>query len=80
MTEAQLKRLVNLAARNARRSYRTADTSGEKLERWFDRQIRRKTRILATQASGVIPLYEDYRSKVIILEKRIAEFINAAQI
>lgn len=77
-TESELKRITLQAARNVRRVYRAADTSGEVLERWLDRQINRTTRITRTQAAAIIPRWEDYRDKVISLESAVADFLNIA--
>jgi hypothetical protein len=78
MTDAELKRLVNQGLRNARRIYRAADTSGENLERWLDRMILRKTRVTCSQMDALIPRWEDYRNKVMALEKGLADVFSAA--
>lgn len=78
MSESERKRLVLQSARLARRLYRTADTSGEVLERWLDRQIGRKTRITGSQAYQVIPRWEAYRDRVLAVEKGIADFLATA--
>ncbi len=78
MTDAELKRLVNQGLRNARRMLRTADTSGEVLERWLDRTILRKTRVTCAQMDALIPRWEDYRNKVQLLEKALADVFSSA--
>lgn len=78
MSESERRRLVVQAVRNARRVYRSADTAGEVLERWLDRMIERKTRILCPQMDPVIPKWEDYRNKVMALEKALADMIGTA--
>jgi hypothetical protein len=78
MTQLELKRFVLQAARAARRQYRRADTAGEKLERWLDREIKRKTRIQRDEALKMVPLWELYRDQVKGLERALADFINAA--
>lgn len=80
MTESEFKRLVLQAARNARKAYRKADTAGEVLERWLDRQIERKTRIRASQAEAVIPRWEAFRDNVMALERALADFLTATGI
>lgn len=76
ISESERKARIIQSARAARRVYRTADTAGEKMERWLDRQIERKTVITANQAMAVIPLWEDYRSKVIACELALSDFLN----
>lgn len=80
MTESELRRLVLQSVRNVRRAYRKADSAGEILERWLDRQIERKTRILTSQAVAVIPKWESYRDSVQALEKALGDFLVATQI
>ena len=80
MTESEQKRLALQAARGARRQYRKADTSGEVLERWLDRQIKRKTRIHRSQALAVLPLWEAFRDQVRGLERALADFFNSLDI
>ncbi len=80
MTEREFRRLVLAAARAARRQWRKSDTAGEKLERWLDREINRKTRIRAEQALAVIPLWEAFRDQVKGVERAIADFIATASI
>ncbi len=78
MTDAELKRLVNQGLRNARRIHRSADTAGEVLERWLDRMIERKTRVTCAQMDALVPRWEDYRNKVQMLEKALADVFSAA--
>lgn len=78
MTPTEVKRYVLQAARNARRYYRRADSAGEVLERWLDREIKRKTRIQRDQALKCVPLWEKYRDNVKAVEMALADFINIA--
>ena len=73
MTESERRRVVQTALRNARRTYRAADTAGEVLERWFDRMINRSTRVTCSQLSPGVLKWEDYRNKVMALEKAWAD-------
>lgn len=73
MSESERRRVVLTALRNARRVYRAADTSGEVLERWFDRMILRKTRVTCSQLGPGVLKWEDYRNKVMSLEKALAD-------
>jgi hypothetical protein len=67
-SEAQRKRLVLQSARVARRWYRRADTTGEVLERWLDRQINRKTRIMPAEVQRGVKLFQQYFQQVRQLE------------
>lgn len=78
LSESELKRVVLQGVRAARRTYRSADTAGEVLERWLDRMIERKTRITCSQMQAVIPLWEDYRAKVLACERSLADMILIA--
>lgn len=73
---AQSEALVKRVLRLTRKAYRSADSSGEVLERWLDRQINRKTRTTRTQADAVIPLWETYRDRVKTLEAALADLLN----
>ncbi len=78
MTDAERKRLVNQALRNARRVYRAADTAGEELERWMDRMIDRKTAVTCSQIQPGLPRWENYRDKVKATEKAMVDAILIA--
>lgn len=80
MTETEWRRLTLQAARNLRRQYRRADSAGERLERWLDREISRKTRIKYDQALKSIPLWEDYRDQVKGIETALTDFLGIAGI
>lgn len=74
-TEAQRKRLVLQAARSARRQYRRADTAGEMLERWLDRQIARKTRIMPAEIQRGIRLFQGYFANVRAVETVLTDLV-----
>lgn len=57
LTDAQARSTVIKALRRARATYRSSDTAGEKLEREFDRLIKRKTRINANSLVTLSELY-----------------------
>lgn len=59
-TYAQRKASIIKALRDARKAYRKTDTAGERLEREFDRMIRRKTLILPEQLYNLSELYVQY--------------------
>lgn len=59
LTDAQARNLAIKAIRQARAAHRKADTAGEKLEREFDRLIKRKTRINAQSLVTASNLYLD---------------------
>lgn len=77
-SDAEALRFVRRALRNARRFFRESDSAGEVLERWLDRQIKRKTATSRPQAEKIVPLWEDYRDKVKALEGAIADFLNVS--
>ena len=68
------------AARAARRLQRTADTSLEKLERRLDTLINRKTIIDGPAAMTLVPLYNDFKTKVNVMEHGLADFISVVSI
>lgn len=80
MTEAARKRIVLASARNVRRMYRRADTAGEIVERWLDRQISRKTRIQPSQFAVILPKWEVYRDMVVGIERAVIDFLRTANI
>lgn len=73
MTDSEAKRLTLQAVRNARRLYRAADSAGEKVERWLDRQVKRKTFLRPDQSEKLYPLYEEYLSKVQALDRGVSD-------
>lgn len=73
-SEAGKKHQVLVTARSVRRAYRRADTAGEKFERWIDRQIERKTRIMPAEVARGVPLFEAYWAGVRALEEAMADF------
>lgn len=77
-TEAQRKRLVLQSARAARRQYRRADTAGELLERWLDRQIARKTRIMPAEIQRGVRLFQAYFANVRAVETVLTDVIYTA--
>lgn len=79
MTETEWRRLVLQGLRAARRQYRRADTAGEVLERWLDRQIKRKTRTTSPQSEAILPLWERFRDQVNGLMKAISDFLGVAR-
>lgn len=74
-TEAQRKRVVLAAARVARRWYRRADSQGEVLERWLDRQISRKTRIMPAEVQKGVKLFQAYFQSVRNLEIVMSDLV-----
>lgn len=64
LTDAVARNLVIKALRQARRAYRTADTTGEKVERELDRLIKRETRINATSFKTLLQRYAEYTAAV----------------
>lgn len=74
-SEAQKKRVVLASARRVRQLYRKADTSGEILERWLDRQIDRRTRIMPAQVQRGVTLFQDYFAKVRSAESAMTDLV-----
>lgn len=74
-TEAQRKRVVLAAARVARRWYRRADSQGEILERWLDRQINRKTRIMPAEVQRGVKIFQAYFQNVRNLEIVMSDLV-----
>lgn len=72
-SEAQRKRQVLQIARATRRAYRAADSAGELLERWLDRQIDRKTRIMPRSVSQGIQLFRAYHAQVKNVESMLTD-------
>jgi len=70
--------MVLASARQVRRVYRKADTSGEVFERWIDRQIDRKTRITGKSVAVGLALFRDYFSKTRDLETAMADLAYVA--
>ena len=62
-TYAQRKNAVINALRRTRRSYRLADSAGERLERALDRLILRKTLISPDSLVKAMDFYVDYAKK-----------------
>ncbi len=79
-TLSELKRERVQAARAARRLQRAADTAIERLERRLDTLIARKTVIDRDAAMTLVPLYNDFRDKVRVMEKGLADFISVVSI
>lgn len=77
-TEAQRKRAVLQIARQVRKAYRAADTAGEVLERWLDRQISRKTRIMPKSVNTGVRLFRAYWDRVRLLEQYMSDFAYIA--
>lgn len=80
MTYVQLRNLVVRGLRAARKVYRSADTSGEVLERIMDRLITRKTLITPNQLDPLLSRWQTYRAKVLALEKALADAVNIAKV
>ncbi|MBA7549402.1 hypothetical protein ES705_41883 [subsurface metagenome] len=68
------------AARAARRLQRAADSAIERLERRMDTLIARKQIIDRESAATLVPLYNDFRNKVRIMENGIADFITVVSL
>jgi len=77
LTDAQARRLVIKALRQARAAYRVADTAGEHEERELDRLIKRKTRINANQ---LVTLAERYRRYLDLTTKAQVPLANAFEV
>lgn len=80
MNERELRDLIRKALRNARRQYRAMDTQGEKLERWLDRMIDRKTRIQRSEAAPLVPLWDTFKSRQLACEKAFADFLASTSL
>jgi hypothetical protein len=78
LTDAQARNLVIKALRQARAKYRTADTQGEKLEREFDRLIKRQTRINAASFTTLVKRYTEYTQLVEAIQTSIITAHEAA--
>lgn len=78
LTDAAARNLVIKALRQARRSYRTADTQGEKLERELDRLIKRETRINATSFKTLLERYVEFTKLVEYIQKDLITAHEAA--
>jgi hypothetical protein len=59
------------ALRQARKTYRTADTNGEKVERELDRLIKRKTRISPASLSTLATYYKSYLDTVTAVQRSL---------
>ena len=77
LSDAQARNLVIKSLRNARASYRAADTAGEKLERELNRLIKRKTRINANSLANLANYYTDYNQKVDRVQDLLTDAYNA---
>lgn len=60
LTDAQARNLVIKSLRQARIAFRKSDTMGERLEREFDRLIKRQTRINSGSMVTLDKLYREY--------------------
>jgi hypothetical protein len=80
LTDAQARNLVIKSLRQARAKYRTADTTGERLEREFDRLIKRKTRINARSLVTLGEHYKAYLDMVTALQYTLATAYEAASL
>jgi hypothetical protein len=78
LTDAQARNLTIKALRQARASYRQADTAGEVLEREFDRLIKRKTRINANSLVTLNTRYKDYVNKAAAIAVSLTDANNVA--
>lgn len=78
MNEREWRDRIKRALRNARRAYRSMDTQGEKIERWMDRMIERKTLIRWEQAEPVAPMWDEYKRRVAAAEKALSDFLGIA--
>lgn len=78
LTDAQARNLVIKALRQSRAKYRTADTYGEKLEREFDRLIKRETRINAASFKTLLERYVEYTKLVEAIQVSLVTAHEAA--
>lgn len=63
MTETELKRLQRAGLRSARRALRAMDSQLEKLERWYNRMLKRKTRVRPDQLEPGYRLVDELKAK-----------------
>ncbi|MBA7550419.1 hypothetical protein ES705_42933 [subsurface metagenome] len=78
MTQAQARQAVVKLLREVRAVYRRADTQGERFERWIDRLIKERKKLVL--ADELIPAVEKlflYTSLVRDLEKAMGATIKA---
>lgn len=78
LTDAQARNLVIKALRKARQAYRAADTAGEIEERDYDRLIKRKTRMNASQLVILSQKYAKYVALVNAIQKPLTDAYNVA--
>jgi hypothetical protein len=77
-TYGQAKAGVKSAVRRVRQIYRTADTSGEKVERELDRLIKRKTLITVQTLLALQAKVEDFQSKASNIDKPLQDAMAIA--
>jgi hypothetical protein len=80
LSDAQARALVVKALRSARKAYRAADTAGEKEEREYDRLIKRKTKINATQLVTLANRYRKYQELVNAIQRPLTDAYEIAAI
>lgn len=80
MTTIQKRELVRKALRNARRFYRSADSSGEILERNLDRLIKRKTLVTREQLAPLVTQYQAWGEKLRTVEGGITALLEVSAI
>lgn len=76
----ELKRRRLLALRAARRIEREADSAIERIERRMFTLLNRKTIIDQEAALTMVPLWNDFRKKVGVLERALADFISIVSV
>lgn len=78
MTQAQARQAVVKLLREVRAVYRKADTQGEKFERWIDRLIKeRKKLVLADELIPAVEKLLDYVAFVNDLQRAMGATIKA---
>lgn len=80
MTTVQKRELVIKAVRNLRKSYRTADTAGEVMERNLDRLIKRKTLITREQLTPLTTQYQKWMDGVKRVEEQLTALLEVSAI
>lgn len=78
MTQAQARQAVVKLLREVRAVYRKADSQGERFERWIDRLIKeRKKLVLADELIPAVEKLLDYIALVNDLQKAMGATIKA---
>jgi hypothetical protein len=77
MTEAEYKRLAKAGLRSARRGLRSLDSHVEKVERWYNRMMKRKVRIRSDQLEPGFVLLDGLRQKTDAALLAATDFFSA---